>query len=65
MCYYFDYIIKDKDINFDDILLNEKLYENISVYEISFKTSKGWKPLRTRFDELDEFIRFVVVKLDI
>ena len=65
MCYYFDYIIKDKDINFDDILLNEKLYENISVYEISFKTSKGRKPLRIRFDKIDEFIRFVVVKLDI
>ena len=65
MCNYFDYIIKDKDINFDDILLNEKLYENISVYETSFKTSKGRKPLRTRFDKIDEFIRFVVVKLDI
>ena len=34
-CYYFHDIIKDIDINFSSILLDEKLYENISVYEIS------------------------------
>ena len=37
VCYYFD-IIKDIYIyiyiNFSDILLGEKLYENISVYDI-------------------------------
>ena len=43
MCYYFDDIIRDFDINFSDILLNEKLYENISVYDISYKTSTGPK----------------------
>ena len=35
MCYYFDDIIRDFDSNFDNILLDEKLYENISVYDIS------------------------------
>ena len=30
-CYYFSDIIKDIDINFSNILLHEKLYENISV----------------------------------
>ena len=30
-CYHFD-VIRDFDINFDNILLDEKLYENISVY---------------------------------
>ena len=56
-CYYFDDITRDFDINFDNILLKEKLYENISVYDISYKTSTGEKPLRIRFDKIDEFIR--------
>ena len=43
-CFYFDDIMKDIDINFSDILLDEKLYENISVYNISYKTSTGLKP---------------------
>ena len=33
-CYYFDDVIKDRYINFSDILLDEKLFENISVYVI-------------------------------
>ena len=56
-CYYFDGIIKDIEINFSDILLDEKLYENISVYFISYKTSTVPKPLRIRFDKIDGFIR--------
>ena len=30
-CYYFDDITNGTDINFSDILLDEKLYENIST----------------------------------
>ena len=56
-CYYFDNIIKDIDIDFSDILLGEKLYGNISVYHISYKTSTGPKPLCIRFDKTDGFIR--------
>ena len=33
-CYYFDDKIKDIDISFSNILLDKKLYENISVYHI-------------------------------
>ena len=33
-CYCFDDVIDGTDINFSDILLDEKLYENISVYDI-------------------------------
>ena len=33
--YYFDDITEDIDTNFSDILLDEKLYENISIYDIS------------------------------
>ena len=39
-CYYFNDIIQYIDINFE-ILLDEKLYENISVYDIqNFNRSK-------------------------
>ena len=36
-CYYFDDIIKIEDLNLDNILIDEKSYENISVYNISYK----------------------------
>ena len=41
VCYYFDDIIKGTKINFSNILLDKKLYENISVYNISYKTPTG------------------------
>ena len=50
-------MIKDVDIYFRNILLDEKLYENISVYDIPYRTSTGPKPLRIRFNEIDGFIR--------
>ena len=56
-CYYFDDIIIfwDRDIDFSDNLLDEKLckenYENNLIYDISYKTSTGAKPLRIRFDK--------------
>ena len=56
-CYYLDDIIHDIDINFSHILLDEKLYENIPVYDILYKTSTGPKPLHIRFDKMDGFIR--------
>ena len=63
MCYYFDDTIRfwDRDIDFSNVLLNEKLYKekykNILIYNISFKTSTGAKPLRFRFDKIDGFIK--------
>ena len=62
-CFYFDDTISfwDRDINFSDILLDEKLsnekYENVLIYDISSKTSIGTKPLRIRFDKIDGFIK--------
>ena len=56
VCYYFDDIINGTKINFSNILLDKKLYENISAYNISYKTPTGPKPLRIRFDEIDGFI---------
>ena len=51
-CYYFNDIIRvmdrDSDFEFNDILLEEKSnkenYENILIYDISYKTSTNAKP---------------------
>ena len=56
MCYYFHDEINGSKINFSNILLNKKLYENISVYNSSYKTPTGPKSLCVRFDKIDEFI---------
>ena len=56
-CYYFDDIIKFEDFGFSKILIDKKSYENLLVYNISFKTLIGAKPLRIRFDKVDGFIR--------
>ena len=49
MCYYFDDIIKVEDFDFDNALLDEKSYENVLIYDTSFKTLIGARPLRIRF----------------
>ena len=54
ICYYFDDIMRVIDIDFSDILLDEKSYENILIYDISYKTFIGAKPLRI---EIDRFIK--------
>ena len=45
MCYYFDDMINGTKINFSNILLDKKLYGNISVDDISCKTSTDPKLL--------------------
>ena len=55
-CYYFDDIIKIEDFNLNDILIVEKSYENILVYNISYKNLIA-KPLWIRFNKIDGFIR--------
>ena len=60
-CYYFANIVKAIDINFNYILLDEKLhkenYKNILIHDILYKTSTGAKPLHIRYDEIDGFIK--------
>ena len=62
-CHCFDDIIRfwDREIDFSDILLDEKLYkdknENNLIYGTSCKTSTGAKPLRIRFNKIDGFIK--------
>ena len=43
--YHFDDIIKFEDLDFDNILIDEKLYANILIYDISFKALIRAKPL--------------------
>ena len=46
-----------EDFDFGNILLNEKSYENILVYDILYKKLIGAKPFCVRFDKINEFIR--------
>ena len=56
MCYYFDDMINGTKLNFSYILSNEKLYENIFVYNISNETPTGPKPWCISSDKTDGFI---------
>ena len=59
-CYYFDDIMRDIDLYSDDILLEKKsykTYENILIYDISYKTFMGSIPMRIRFDKIDGFFK--------
>ena len=58
-------MINGTDINFSYVLLDKKLHENISVYDILYKTSTGPKLLRIKFDKIDGFILFLMSKLSI
>ena len=63
-CFYFDDIINGTKINFSNILLDKKSYENISVYSISYKTLTGPKRLRIKFDKIDRFIILIDGKIE-
>ena len=56
-CYYFDDIIKIEDFDLDNISMDENSYENIFVYNISYKSLIDSKPLRIRFNKIDGFMR--------
>ena len=56
-CYYLNDIIKVEDFDLDNILTDEKSYENILVYNILYKNLIDSKSLRIRFDKIDGFIR--------
>ena len=38
-CYYFDFAMEIIDINVKDLLLEKKRFENILIYDISYKTT--------------------------
>ena len=57
MCYYFNNLNRFEDLNLDNILINENSNENILFYNISYENLISTKPLRIRFDKIDEYIR--------
>ena len=56
-CYYFDDIIKLEDFGLGNILIDEKLHENILIYDISYISLIDSKSLCIRFDQINAFIR--------
>ena len=46
-----------EDFVLDNVLVDEKSYENILVNKILWKNLIAAKPLRIRFNKIDEFIR--------
>ena len=45
------------DIDFDNILLDEKSYQNTLIYDISYKIFIGAKPLCIIFNKVDGFVK--------
>ena len=50
-------MIKLKDFDLNNTLIDEKSHKNILIYDISYKTLIDSKPLRIRLDKIDGFIR--------
>ena len=48
-------IVNGTEINFCNVLFNKKLYENISVYNISYKSPTDPERLCIRFNKIDGF----------
>ena len=61
MYYYFHDIINGSKNDFRSIFLDKKLYENISIYNISYKTPTSPKPLCIKFDKIDGKIKLLVL----
>ena len=61
MYYYFHDIINGSKNDFRSIFLDKKLYENISIYNISYKTPTSSKPLCIKFDKIDGKIKLLVL----
>ena len=55
--YSFDDIIKIEDFHLNNYLIDENLYKNILVSNISYITLIGAKSLRVRYDKVHAFIR--------
>ena len=56
-CYYFDDVNNIYNIDLDNLLLGQRSYKDILIYDAAYKTSCGAKPLCIIFDELNGFIR--------
>ena len=50
-------LIKFEDFDLDNILIDEKSYKYVLVYNITYRTLIGDKRLHIGFDKIDGFIR--------
>ena len=57
ICYYFGDVNEIENFDLDNIFINEKSYENILVYNISYKNLIAAKPLCITFVKIDGYIR--------
>ena len=57
---YFGNVIKIEDFDFDNILLDEKSCEKISIDDISYKILIGRKPLHIRFIKQIDLLEFMM-----
>ena len=55
--YYFGDLIKLEDFDLNDILIDEKSDEKNLICDISYITLTGLKPLRSRFDKINEIMK--------
>ena len=56
-CYYFDDIIKNEEIDFDNISRDEKSDKDILIYDVSYKILIRPKPFNIILNKVDGFIR--------
>ena len=49
------------DLDLDNVLLGEKSYGNISIYDVAYKTLYDAKPLRIIFDKVDGHIKKTIL----
>ena len=55
--YYFDNIVNISDIDLDNILLDQKSYDKTSIYDVTYRTPCGAKPLCFIFHKVSGYIR--------
>ena len=53
MYYYFDGITKIENVDFNNIIVDEKCYESILIYGVPYKTLISGKPSCFMFDKVD------------
>ena len=60
-CYHFDDTIRAEGFELNNNLLAKKSYknsfENILIFDIAYKTFIGTKPLQSKFDKMDGFVK--------
>ena len=56
-CYYFNVLMAAMDIDSWNILLDEKLYKNILIYDIWHKAFMGLKSLGIWFNKIEWFFK--------